>query len=162
MACKSLTLRGALPICEMSLRPLPSDTLPGDHLVLIAPDRWRAHLQDEECLCDTPHLEWCLTPLGAAAELSWGSASHRLCASVGELPRDLVLHAHPGIAAEAVFAAGDISAFLAFVLESPRAAQHVLSLAYSFVDAGLLAEAQQCVRAAWARAAAEAAIREFQ
>ena len=79
MPCNSPGRRGALDICEMTLRPRPSDTLPGDHLVLIEPDRWIAHMKDEECLCETPHLEWCLTPLGAPVELSWSSANHHNC-----------------------------------------------------------------------------------
>ena len=55
----------------MSLRPLPADTWPGDHLVLLDLTRWRKHNDDEECHCDNPRIELCLSPLGAPVELNW-------------------------------------------------------------------------------------------
>ena len=164
MPCKTLRPggRSVLPICAMSLRPLPTDTRPGDHVVLIDPARWHHHLHvDEECLCHTPHLEWCVTPLGAAVELCWGSANHRLC--IDEPRRaELYPHAHPGIVAECLFVDGDIDAFVARVLANTVAAHHILALPESLVNPGALrVEAQHCVRAAFARAAARAAVEEI-
>ena len=131
-------------------------------MVLLDPDRWQKHLlEDEECLCDTPHLEWCLSPLGAPVELGWGSANHRLCRDTDPLRHDLLPHAHPGIVAEAHYARGDINAFVAIITADPRAADHVLSLPIRFESDGALKEAQHCVRASRACDAARNALDEL-
>lgn len=143
----------------MSLRPLPADTWPGDHLVLLDLTRWRKHNDDEECHCDNPRIELCLSPLGAPVELNWGSANHRL--STHDAHRDdLFPHAHPGIVAEALWWWQRTADFVALVLSSTVAAEHILSLPVSCVDEGRLAEAQHCVRATLARVAACSAAKE--
>lgn len=134
-ACRGVG-RGHVLLCDMSMRAMPPDVTPCLPIRFIDTQTWLdSFFGREKCRCDRPEFDLCLSPLGVAIEVAFGSADHRVCSDMRRDSKYLDT-CSPEIAAESLARFGRWAAFESLILTNTRAREHILSLPPVSLHAG--------------------------